>query len=297
VQRVYAPLLQEMVRGILNHGNTCYVNAALQCLSACPAFLDVADGPVKDLCTAINEDAGEALDIQGFLRFMRVRRFEPGDAQEFALQLVDLALHAAPPARHVLASAGSYAELDRIMNKQWKPLRGPAERLYGQHVSQVKCGACGNVTHTPEVFAVVNLAPPAGARVATIEACLAHYFATERIEGFNCAACRKTTVAEKALRLWRLPPCLILGMPPYAFEGVEVHATMLLDMAPFALHPMAAGTFAAQSAIFHQGTARSGHYWAARKHRDKWYACDDDRVADMSHASARPHTFFFHRTS
>lgn len=295
----------DTVCGILNHGNTCYINAGLQCLASCPGMLALARRVVTTRPPSVSHavahtllllrgpsDRQSVVDIRGLLSILqprfRQRLQEQSDAQEFVLQLLDI-MHREdvpnPTLCGVPFTATSVAQLEAAMRALSEPHSEVASLFYGQCVSQVRCLKCAHVTHTPESFAVLNLVPPR--LPCSWDECLTHYFAPERIEGYACGACKCTAVAEKTLRLWRIPECLMIGcrIPP---------GGLTIDLSPCVVPSAPALSMGTTYHLTAMTCHEAHHYYAVCRDRaGNWFTCNDAHVSP--HAEGRPCTLFFCR--
>ena len=230
-------------------------------------------------------------------------------------------------------------ELSRVlMDVVERSLRGtPKSTLvrslfHGTQCHQIKCLQCGMVKERSEEFGDLTLAIPRGAEYeahvaaldsspkhgkntraankaqakandapgTSLEACLAHYFGLEYLNGKNqyeCDACAMRTDAEIGMRMKHLPRvlCLSLARMEYNYTtGQRVKNTgkvsfpPSIDLSPYLSERPANGTsnveavtdsstiYDLYSVIVHKGqTATSGHYTA--------YVKD---LFDLSHGNA-----------
>jgi ubiquitin C-terminal hydrolase len=192
--------------GLANLGNTCYLNATLQCLAHVPAFLNwvmtaadaAADqapppknGLVRELAALYRDLSASPLMPRRFVAHLQsvlgdlLRVRQQNDLTELLFLLLDklgedvgVPLPALAPAESAAGSSGSedpLARLARAMRANWhaahardhSPLKDLA---YGQQVVQTSCNACGHRSHSYEVFSTLALEVPDTAAAAATAA-------------------------------------------------------------------------------------------------------------------------------
>ncbi|KAB0393450.1 hypothetical protein E2I00_002914, partial [Balaenoptera physalus] len=190
--------------GLRNLGNTCFLNAVLQCLSS--------TRPLRDFC--LRRDFRQ--EVPG-----------GGRAQELTegCPRVSEAPHGAATPRNQptrppgSASPGQYDD-DRA-NLMWKRYLEREDSkivdlFVGQLKSCLKCQACGYRSTTFEVFCDLSLPIPkkgfAGGKVS-LRDCFSLFTKEEELESENapvCDQCRQKTRSTKKLTVQRFPRILVL---------------------------------------------------------------------------------------
>jgi ubiquitin C-terminal hydrolase len=170
-------------RGLVNLGNTCYINTVLQCLLRCrpfvryivnaqkthtgDGFLDSFADVVLELMMPLGDDGRP---LRPFNPRMMIRQMqqnplvylqlhEPNDVTEFLACLLECLNKACRPVRHVWTENKSF--LDKMQShwyddvgKDYTPLK---DIFYGQMVSQVTCGMCRSLQHNFETYLTLML--------------------------------------------------------------------------------------------------------------------------------------------
>ncbi|XP_066238583.1 ubiquitin carboxyl-terminal hydrolase 17-like protein 6 [Saccopteryx leptura] len=292
--------------GLWNLGNTCYANAALQCLTHTPPLSSYmlsrrhSDTCRKQACCmlcAVEAHVTRALlhpgDViqpsEGLL--MGFHRHGQEDAHEFLMFTM-----------HAMQEACLYecAQLDR-------PSEDPnliRQIFGGTWRSQIECLHCHGVSDTLDPYLDIAL-DIQGAR--SVSQALDLLVKPDKLDGdnsYHCGVCLKKVPASKTLTLHTSSKVLILVLKWFSdFTGMkmekEVHYPEHLDMRPY-LSQQDAGPLAYElyAVLVHAGwTCHSGHYFCYIKAADgQWFKIDDTQViaCDVSSAlSQRAYVLFY----
>ncbi|KAK0239282.1 ubiquitin carboxyl-terminal hydrolase 4 [Armillaria nabsnona] len=225
--------------GLKNLGNTCYMNAPIQCLSATVPFARFfTDGRWKHDINKYNKlgtngklsgaFAKVLYDMWGqdlpYLTPMDFRRTiaqlqsqyagtEQHDSQEFLSFLLD-GIHEdlnrvtlKPPA--VTLTPQEEAEMEKLpaciaSDREWSRWMSRnnsviADYFQGQFRNQLQCMTCSTTSTTYNVFSILQLPIPSGKRV-TLQQCLDALFNDEILEKDDAWDCPKCKTKRKALK-------------------------------------------------------------------------------------------------
>ncbi|KAF2397005.1 cysteine proteinase [Trichodelitschia bisporula] len=355
--------------GLVNFGVTCYMNATIQCLNATlPLSRIYRENLFRNHVQIGNWKATNGLMSEHFANLIRhlwvgdvqacrpvtFRKFcarmgsqwgkeEQQDAKEFYDFLVDL-LHEDlnrnynnPPA-HVLTD-----EEEQIRERTCKPWaasiewtryskrsKSPVSDLFaGQHMSRLRCLACGHTSTTYEAFFSISVEIPSHAP-GNLYNCMASYCKEERLseaDKWKCTSCKRTAGATKQITLTRAPQFLVIHFKRFHSTGRvarKIHTAIDFPLENFDLEPfmMASPTAAemehliretrnpnlyetgfdasmkppykynAYAVMRHIGSSvTSGHYVAMVRDsgRGCWHTFNDDRVTDFQPAQLKEH--------
>ncbi|CAG9862079.1 unnamed protein product [Phyllotreta striolata] len=288
--------------GMVNMGNTCYLNSTLQALFHVPALVNwlMSD---KDH-TAICQDSGglciicamrktlqdsqqrNANSIRPLLIYNKLRlvcrNLIPGrqeDAHEFLRYLVE---------------AMEKAYLNRFKNcsdfdsktKETTPLN---QILGGYLRSAVRCLKCGHVSTTFQHFQdlLVDIR-----KAQTLDEALELYFSREKLddESYHCESCQKKVPATKQFSLERAPMVLCVQLKRFSVTNNKItkhlNFRQRLDLTKFARHrPNVPLIYRLVALVTHMGpTVSCGHYTAvAQAPSGSFYQFDDSMVRPISH--------------
>ena len=292
--------------GLANLGNTCFLNATVQCLLALPPLVQLLeeDGAGrKDLLALMAAFAGKfhakapsvALAPRSIVSNLRRigKAFRLGrqeDAHEFLRQLLD-SMHRADLCRHGLppTACGRRAETSTI------------HRVFGGYLrSQLKCGDCGYCSNTYDAFLDLCLELR---RAHDLGEALSDFQAPEVLDSENrwkCAGCNKLVRARKQITVFRAPNVLCVQLKRFSFGfgggffgGGKLNR--FVSYPELLALPITGGAsktdvvkYVLTGVLVHVGSsAHMGHYYAYVRAADgHWYEKDDSSVRKVGRQEA-----------
>ena len=285
--------------GLLNQGNTCYLNSVLQCLAHLPLLANAALDGTLEARVGAHQRGGvlgllvahvkEVLAIRGVeatahrptaihsaLASMREGTFRLGQ-QEDAHECLRVLLGA------VDADAPSGASV-----VQW--LFG------GTLVSRIRCEGCG-IEWSPPVESFFDVSLELGADIQTLNGALDAFVRPENLTGdnaYSCEVCLSKQCACRQVQFLKAPRVLAVHFKRFVYGGEgatkivqHVEFPAALDLRPYMASAGEGGDAGVQvrywlnGVIVHDGeSAGSGHYVAYVRSWDggQWY-CQDARGA------------------
>jgi len=295
-----------------NIGNSCYLNAALQCLMRlCPLneALDntkavKATTPSQHFFNEYNDLRRMALDnnnciispalfrhaVQLYAKHKNNTDFsgmQQNDAAEF-VQFVLHSIHDALARKEDFDSIPVDNELEKkcveMMKVNFsKEFSDIIHLFYGIQLSCIK----DNVT--AEAFLTLNL--PIPEKATTLSDCIQAYLADETIEGWQNDKNGKTETVVKRLCFFRLPAVLFVCLKRFSPNGrkndqyIEIPLQLIMQNERFDL----------QCGCYHQGSLNSGHYTAIANVSGKWTVIDDDTSFVATSVSKNAYCLFYVR--
>ncbi|XP_017779061.1 PREDICTED: ubiquitin carboxyl-terminal hydrolase 36 [Nicrophorus vespilloides] len=288
--------------GMVNMGNTCYLNSTLQALFHVPSFANwlVSD---KQHMAECEESGGLCIvcamrktlqdsqqrnnnSIRPFLIFNKLRvvcrNLIPGrqeDAHEFMRYLVEAM------EKSYLNRFKNHTQFDSRI-KETTPLN---QILGGYLRSAVRCLDCGHVSTTFQHFQDLLLDIR---KAQTLDDALEAYFAKEQLDeaSYHCEACKKKVHATKQFSLERAPMVLCIQYKRFSVTNNKitkfVQFKQRLELSRYARHrPNAPLVYRLVSMVTHMGpTVNCGHYTAvAQVPCGNFYQFDDSMVRPISH--------------
>ncbi|KAJ7471011.1 hypothetical protein FB451DRAFT_1472862 [Mycena latifolia] len=304
-------------RGLLNLGQTCFMNVVLQCFIHNPLLRNYFLGDkhnhkqckVEEDCTCCEMDKlfteifSDETTAYGPINFLvstwkksaELSGYAQQDAHEFFISTLN---HI-----HSNSRGSTNVSCNCIIHSTFA----------GQLQSDVVCGRCSNVTSTvdPMLDISLELKGKAGEGASgenTLTACLKRYTQPEKLgsKQYSCAKCKTAHEASKRLSIRKLPPVLSFQLKRFEHKtsdkssarkiDAQIRFPATLNMAPFTTLVMRAAEKENSSPAFsypgpaamyeydlfavinHEGQINNGHYTNFARFEDEWYRFDDDKV-------------------
>ncbi|KAB0340424.1 hypothetical protein FD754_023142 [Muntiacus muntjak] len=282
--------------GLQNPGNTCYVNAALQCLSHTPHLASWVVSqqqatlcPARTSCTlyAVRAHVTRALLHPGGVIRPRkdllagFHRHQQEDAHDFLMFSLNAmqqgCLSASQPSGH---PSEDTTLIRQIFGGTWR--------------SQIQCLHCLGVSDTFDPYLDISLDIMAA---QSVEQALRELVKPEKLDAenaFDCGACLQKVPATKRLTLLSTPQVLVLVLKRFtqvsgAKRAQEVRYPQCLDLQPY-MSEWKAGPlgYVLYAVLVHSGwSCERGHYFSyVRAGNGQWYKMDDAKVSSCDESAA-----------
>lgn len=289
--------VQTIGAGLANLGNTCFLNSVLQCLSYTPPLAaHLQSGLHSSSCKAtgfcamcgLERHVREALASNGrtvspnyLVKNLRCisRSFQScrqEDAHEYMRYLIE--------ALQKCCSFEVFGGKSLIQSV-----------FRGRLRSQVKCTRCSHCSNKYDPFLDLSLEV---ARADSLQKALAHFTATEVLDGdnkYHCSKCKTKVKALKQFTIDQAPPILTVQLKRFSSSGgfggkidKKVHFDSNLDLRPFVNGCEDEEIkYALYAVLVHSGwSTHSGHYYCyVHTGMDTWHLMDDSQVSQVSERS------------
>ena len=309
-------------RGFINFGATCYLNAALQCLSHIDILNDSkfkeqvnkykkGDTPLLDEWFKIqdkmwSEDHDGAIHTMDFIKVFMDKcqeksitfdSFIQNDTSEFLIYFLDF-IHEEISRKISYSITGDpktvITKLYHNNLKQFKKMfennySTIIDNFYSRTLSITGCTKCNYKTdnHEPVQIITLTLHP----EYNSFTDCLDEYIRTFELDNDNmwkCDKCGECVNPEKKTLFWEFSPIVIFLIKKYNEHGVidnKIDYPMELDLDKYRMNYKKESTkYNLQGTCVHIGNLGGGHYYSICKNNlnDGWGVYNDSSVSKIT---------------
>lgn len=284
--------------GLVNLGNTCYMNSIIQCLSN-----------IKQFNKKIIEYNGNCQIILQFKKILieiwkenypispksfkktidndlqKYSGNEQHDAHEFLLDFFEL-LHKEMGEKYNSNSISNNINILKA-NNIWDSYFNSSKSIisslfYGQYVNYITCEGCENVSHTFDPFIDINIY--CNKPDKTIKKLIKDRFARNYIYK-PCEECNGNTESDTEHEIisyiYKLPEILLVYINRFTKTSKNNNNNNLIidneiNLSNYSMDNNVIYTL--KSIICHTGNLNSGHYFSLVKNGNNWYCFNDNKV-------------------
>ncbi|KAG5176893.1 hypothetical protein JKP88DRAFT_333792, partial [Tribonema minus] len=313
--------LSKVGPGLQNLGNTCFLNATLQCLLYCPPLVQhllnhkygapaaaqqahhgrAQLNLVSNTAAVARSSAYSAISPKTIVANIRTigKQFRPGrqeDAHEFLRKLVDSMAEAILRRHGVKANAPHRLDETTAIN-----------RVFGGYLrNQVQCTKCRYCSNTYELY--MDLSLDMVGNISSLEDALKRFQAVETLDSSNrwrCGGCKQKVCARKQLTIHTAPNALVLHLKRFAYgrqsTKIRRHVAYPEHLDLKVSGPEKRVGYDLCGVVVHEGgTMQFGHYFAYIRASNKlWYRMDDAHVKSTRKSRAleqQAYMLFYTRT-
>lgn len=287
--------------GLMNLGNTCFLNSVLQCLtyteplaaylqsgkhqSACRTAGFCALCAIQKHVSSARQSTGRILAPKEIVSNLRCisrnfRNSRQEDAHEYMVNLLESMHKCCLPSGVPSESQSAYD-------------KSSVHKIFGGRLrSQVKCMQCSYTSDKFDPFLDLSLEI---VKADSLQKALTHFTAKEFLDGgerhYQCQQCKQKVKALKQLTIHKAPYVLTIHLKRFSshLAGQKIDKRIIfgttLDLKPFVTDPCDGDLkYTLYGVLVHAGwSTHSGHYYCfVRTSSGMWYSLDDNRVIQVS---------------
>ncbi|XP_069622172.1 ubiquitin carboxyl-terminal hydrolase 50 [Ranitomeya imitator] len=303
--------------GLRNLGNTCYMNAVLQCLSCTTTLVEYFFSHQFE--TFVTREKKEMLNafanLMADMWFGKDQYVSPEDflaviyklhppfgkrtqqdAQELLIYTLN-ALHEDLTNKNKTGSGNAGSSSGIGGNASESLITNLLQGVLRQNTT---CLVCENTSYKDDIFTVLSL-PLASQDETSIQECLKCFFQQVTLTSTNkifCPFCKMKQNATVKVQIWKLPRILILHLKRFEYKSHQKRKLKTsvdfpldhLDLSPFLSScDVKQQKYKLYAVVNHFGELDIGHYTAFCKHpvTKEWNAFDDIRCFRISESMVK----------
>lgn len=309
--------------GLENLGNTCYINAIIQCLRNISEFVSLIDkhkdeknltGTIANLMSAMNEEqvVVRPISVTQMIVSPANNDFQinvEGDAHEVLVYIIDsVHQNLSRAVKITLRREDDHTVMGRLHRQAVESFRNMfgmaySEILplfYGQMLSRVIADDIEPECHssTFEPFSSLHVPIP-NHPDTTLYDCIDVLFREERLDGLNQFHDEENSRyvdARKTHHIYKLPRILIIALNRHGVRKNTRHVRIpfILNMQKYLVDNRSVEPYHLRCVCHHSGSVYGGHYWACCKRIDSayWDCYDDEEVKSCDGIMATAQTAY-----
>jgi len=307
-------------RGIRNIGNTCYLNAAIQCIVSSPPVMKyfcnssinkqlnmdtstngrlvpLFSDLVCQLTRVVDNNNIPAIPSDKIKKFKSTfEEFAPQfegtdqqDSSEFTTFLLDglhMELNRNANKPFLIRNENFVNERSAFMDYQHNNDSFLVDLYINQLQRTLICVECEMVTIRYENAWSVNLPIPSGNKKLSLNDCLIEYNKQEFIKddnAKNCERCNKKQTHTSTYAIMNPAKIMIVTLNRFKYDQRKNKRIKIVSPVTIPFETTIGGKqYSLYGVVIHEGSASGGHYTSYVKSLNKWYLYDDSRITEFN---------------
>lgn len=297
--------------GLINLGNSCYINSILQLLFVCKDLtktilniepenntIVISYQNLLEILLEQNKKKNKSIRPRNFVNMFRkkfnnmsINQEDAGEAIIFLLELLHNETIVDFTQRHRDAIIDNMRFNDKIKRECVEQLDIMLKKDYsmmtdifsGQSLTTVKCNKCKKENNRMEIYKTLEIAIN---NVDNLSTAINKHFEPELLEDYKCDGCSERNTCYKSSALLSVPKYLIIILKRFDYSGNKIHKKVsfseLLHFKNVLLkddiNSQTIDLYKLKGVVNHNGGRSSGGHYYANIKTDKWYLCDDSSV-------------------
>lgn len=290
--------MPSQMSGLPNIGNTCYMNAVLQCLRSVKELKELLSyeshfhflSEFTMMMKGIQDEKKKRSNLAYLKEATQFDRLHQQDVHEYLTAILEK-LHGA--LTHLYRDQAS-CDVKKCAPKE-HVTSIVSDTFEGQFESHLKCEVCKKELNRFDPFTSISVPLQHSTEEGHLCSYIEHFMSKEKIENWLCPGCSETVTVERSVSISKGPRILVIHLKRfYQDEDGNRHkiSTLVeypeeLDISKYcqpANSSELSCTYELFGVIHHFGTIKGGHYIACCKNygNGQWHKYNDERVTTCS---------------